>query len=305
MLSTYINMDNKSIFGSAIAVLIVLALLVPASNAFSVSVTVNPQTNEATINAYVNSSMKMTFNGTKMIVNTMENSLNGTFTNMASKHFSNSRPAATTLGDFNNTIGSSTHGASVKNMNLSFAIDVTNSSTSTSGIFYVNFSLKMQMVIYGIFNNNSANMSWRNFTMSKPIDVQGINVNQAGYNQTNTSVMNFSKFSKPLTQWNRTYDHTTNETMFVYNAGVVLSLNNKTSESYPEGYGFNMTMNLTIDPSYAIIYPGNATAGTNSITLSSSSTTPSTTSINPYYYLIAVVLIAGIGASVYFARRKH
>ena len=299
-------MDNKSIFGSAIAVLIVLALLVPASNAFSVSVTVNPQANEATINAYVNSSMKMTFNGTKSIVNMMENSFNGTFSNMASKHFNNSRPAATTLGDFNNTIGSSTHGASVKNMTLSFAIDVTNSSTSTSGIFYVNFSLKMQMVIQGIFNNNSANMSWRNFTMSKPIVVQGTNVNHAGYNQTNTSVMNFSKFSKPLTQWNRTYDHTTNETMFVYNAGVVLSLNNKTSKSYPGGYGgFNMTMNLTIDPSYAIIYPGNATAGTNSISLSTSSTTPSTSSISPYYYFIAVVLIAGIGASVYFARRKH
>ena len=298
-------MDNKSIFGSIIAVLIVVALLLPASNAFSVSVTVNPKANEATINAYVNSSMKMTFNGTKFMVNSMENGLNRTFNNMASMHINNATPAATTLGDFNHTIGSSTQGASVKNMTLSFAVSATNRSTPTSGIFYVNFSLEMHMVIHGIFSNNSANMSWRNFTMSKPINVGGTNVNHAGYNQTNTSVMNFSKFSKPLTQWNRTYSSSANETTFVYNAGVVLSLNNKTSESQPGGYGFNMTMNLTIDPSYAIVYPGNATAGTNSISLSSSSTTPSTTSINPYYYLVAIVLIAGIGVSVYFARRKH
>ncbi|MCL5783248.1 MAG: hypothetical protein M1476_05000 [Candidatus Thermoplasmatota archaeon] len=299
-------MNNKSIFGGIIAVLIVAALLLPASNAFSVSVTVNPQTNEATINAYVNSSMKMTINGSKTMVNSMENSFNSTFSNMASMHINNATPAATTFGDFNHTIGSSTQGASVKNMTLSFAVSATNSSTSTSGIFYVNFSLKMHMVIHGIFSNNSANMSWRNFTMSKPINVGGTNVNHAGYNQTNTSVMNFSKFSKPLTQWNRTYNHTANETMFVYNAGVVLSLNNKTSINYPGGHGgFNMTMNLTIDPSYAIVYPGNATAGTNSISLSSSSTTPSTTSINPYYYLVAIILIAGIGVSVYFARRKH
>ena len=300
-------MNNKSIFGGIIAVLIVVALLLPASNAFSVSVTLNPKANEATINAYVNSSMKMTINGSKVMVNMMEKNMGNAFNNMTKVHFNNSKPNVSTVNNFNQTIGSSAHGASVKNMTLSFAVSVKNLSTSSTAIFYVNFSLDMHMVIQGIFNNNSANMSWRNFTMSKPVEVNGTNVNQAGHNQTNTSVMNFSKFSKPLTQWNRTYSSSANETTFVYNAGVVLSRNNTTPYSGPVGTGMNMnmTMNLTIDPSYAIVYPGNATAGTNSISLSSSSTTPSTTPINPYYYLVAIVLIAGIGVSVYFARRKH
>ncbi len=299
-------MDNKSIFGSAIAVLIVLALLVPASNAFSVSVNLNPKTNEATINAYVNSSMKMTINGSKLMVNMMEKDMGNVFTNMSKVHFNNTRANASTVSNFNQTIGSSVHGASVRNMTLTYGIKFDNATKGNIAVFYVNFSLYLHMVIHGIFSNSSANMSWRNFTMSKPVEVNGTNVNQAGHNQTNTSVMNFSKFSKPLSQWKRTYNSSTNETMFVYNAGVVLSKNSTTSTpSQPGIGGMNMTMNLTIDPSYAIISPGNATAGTNSISLSTSSTTPSTTSISPYYYLIAVVLIAGIGASVYFARRKH
>ena len=100
-------------------------------------------------------------------------------------------------------------------------------------------------------------------------------------------------------------------TTFVYNAGVVLSLNNETTMSPRPGVGgMNMTMNLTIDPAYAISMPGNATAGNNTITVSSasstgSSTTPTTPPVNTYYYLIAVVLIVGVAATVYVVRRRH
>ena len=305
-------MYKKSMFGIIIICLIVLSLLIPSTNATSVSVTLNPKANDATVNAYVNTTMKMTINGSKFMVDDMEHVMGGTFSNMTKMHFNNSRMNATTVNDFNNSIAPSTHGASVRNVSMSFNVKFTNASTSDTAVFYVNYSMYMHLVLYGIFNNSSANMSWRNFSMSKPLSVNGTNVNQVGNNKTaSASAINFSKFSRPLSQWTRTYSSSSNVTTFVYNAGVVLSLNNETTMSpHPGVGGMNMTMNLTIDPAYAISMPGNATAGTNTITVSSasstgSSTTPTTPPVNTYYYLIAVVLIVGVAATVYVVRRRH
>lgn len=285
-----------------IVALLLLVSLIPMSHASSISVALNPNNNEATIDAFINTSLEISASssapiGQGIIDNISSSSTSGNLT-IENYYMGSSSSAFQAL---NNSITQKNSNVSLVNLSLGFKrLSNILVSGSTAKLFD-NSSLEITMVISGIFQNNSANLSWRSFSTNQNVSLNGTNVNKVnfgdgiftGTNSVNT--VNLSAFSKSLVEWNRTYNPTSNTTIFSTNAGLIADIQD--SGSY---YGTSVNLSFSIDPSYTISAPGYDTATSDSVILGSP---PATNPIG--YYLVGAILMIGLVAMMYKRRRSY
>lgn len=290
----------------SLAALFIVALLaatapIPASHASNITVVLNPNDNTATMNAYINSSLSISANSTSFIGELIANNIISGITagNLTINQTSQNRgsPAFEIL---NSSISSIDPGAQLDSLAMSYERTVNNATAGDEVTFYSNTSLKIALVVSGVFHNNSANLSWRSFSTNQSITLNGTDVSQVNFNRSNIptlisiNTVDMHVFAKSLDQWNRSYDPTSNVTTFSLNAGntIYVSYGNKTQPG-----GFNLT--YVLDPSFSISIPGYATASADSLTIGNP---PST---NPaVYYGMGAIFLAIVLIPMILRRRR-
>jgi len=112
--------------------------------------------------------------------------------------------------------------------------------------------------------------------------------------------IDFHEFNVPLSQWNRVYNPTLNETIYTY----TINRNIWVNETFNSTELGNFTLSYHYDPSSSIAVMGNAVVGpNNTLEIVSSSSTSSMTN----YVIVgiaAIVVLAGIVGAVLFAKRR-
>ncbi len=290
--------------GKNVALLLVAVLaasaLIPASHASNITLVLNPSANEATMNAYINSSLSISTNSSSALGQILVKDIASTQTggNLTIGQSTQSR-GSIAFEIMNNSISRMDASAHLDSLAMSYQRTVDNVTSGSLVTFYSNTSLKIGIVVKGIFNNNSANLSWRSFSTNQTVPLNGIDVNQVNFNNTIMSgtgpvnTVNMSVFAKSLLQWNRSYDPGTNVTTFSLNAGKTVDIN------YSPGgaAGFNLT--YILDPSFSISAPGYDTASADSITVGNPPAS------NPaIYYGMGAVFIAVVLVPMLLRRRR-
>lgn len=116
------------------------------------------------------------------------------------------------------------------------------------------------------------------------------------------NTINFNVFSKPLTQWTRVYNSTSNSTTFYDNVSSSFALNSTVQEN-----GSTYTIKVMVDPTASITTDGYATpTSSNSLTVYSA---PAAASISSGTFLViglitALVLVV-LGVVINKRRSKH
>lgn len=294
-------MKKGSLAALFIVALLAATALIPASHASNITVVLNPNDNTATMNAYINSSLSISANSTSFIGELIANNIISGITagNLTINQTSQNRgsPAFEIL---NSSISSIDPGAQLDSLAMSYKRTVNNATAGDEVTFYSNTSLKIALVVSGVFHNNSANLSWRSFSTNQSITLNGTDVSQVNFNRSNIptlisiNTVDMHVFAKSLDQWNRSYDPTSNVTTFSLNAGntIYVSYGNKTQPG-----GFNLT--YVLDPSFSISIPGYATASADSLTIGNP---PST---NPaVYYGMGAIFLAIVLIPMILRRRR-
>lgn len=282
-------LSNKKGTALALIALLALASTVPLASASNVTTTVYPSSDSANVTAYVNTTVNLKTNNTAFqgLI-----SLLGNLTGHTSVSVSDKSQAFVAV---QNAIRNNTSSAKLTYLSLSLNAY----SKKVSSIeWYLNYSLKVVMNITNIYHNGTFDLGWRGF-----YDNSSVTVNHVSYNKINAgngtvkeySALNFTAFSKPLTQWQRNYDTAKNVTSFTTNAGYTFNYDKNTTfldQTY-------VNTSIKSDPSYTIIAPGYATAGSNSITIA-----PAPNGGFPIIAAVAVVAILGAGFAVTVALRR-
>ncbi len=280
--------------------LLAVSTLIPASHASNITVVLNPNDNTATMNAYVNSSLAISANsstiiGESLIKNIVSSSTAGNLT--INQKTQNRGSLAFEI--INSSISRKDPGAQLDSLSMSYKRTVLNATSGDRATFYANTSLRLTIVVSGVFHNNSANLSWRSFSTNQSVPLNGTDVNQVNFNNTfisgsaPVSTVNMSVFAKSLVQWNRTYDAASNVTTFSLNAGKTVDLNYNSSKLG----GFNLT--YVLDPSYSISAPGYDSASADSITVGNPPAS------NPaIYYGMGAIFIAVVLVPMLLRRRR-
>lgn len=294
-------MNGKTALAMIMVMIVSLSVIVPVSHASTVKVVLNPNSNEATVDAYINSSLSISASNTsnigQLILDSILSGPSGKNLTISSIEMNSSSFAFKIIND---SIARHDPNASLKSLSLGYQRIVENSTGNGLVTIYTNTSLLVGMVVTGIFYNNSANLSWRSFSTEQGISLNGTEVNQANFNNfsesssSSVNTLNMSAFSQSLVQWNRTYDQATNVTTFSLNAGKTVDLQYNSSFN-----GNTFTLKFTIDPAYSISAPGFDSASADSIQISSPP------AHNPVtFYAIGAVMVAGIILLMYASRRR-
>ncbi len=293
-------MNTKHGVALAIVALLAFSALIPVSHASTIRVVLNPNSNEATVNAYINSSLAISANssskiGQSILQNVLSSSTSGNLT-INNTYLKNDSFVFQVL---NRSISERDHDAQLTNLSMSYIRTVESYNASGTAKLFANSSLKIAMVLTGVFYNNSANLTWRSFSTNDSLSLNGTNVNKANFtggtftSSNSVNTVNMSAFSKSLVQWNRTYDPATNTTTFFMNAG-------KTVDFHDNGsfLGNNFSLTFTLDPAYSISAPGYDSASADAITIGNP---PASDPV--LYYVIGAILVVGAVVTMYLRRR--
>lgn len=292
-------MNSKGILAIVLVATLAFSAIIPLSGASNIHVELNPSANEATISAYINSSVEISANQSSLLGNI----LSGLF-----PHSSNITIRQTSMSSSNlsfQIINSSIHAmdnnASLKALSMGYTKTIENTTLGSNAILFVNTSLLLKATVSGIFSNNTASLKWRSFSSNNSIELNGNDVSNSTFNGTHltssrsVNTLNFTVFSKSLTNWTRTYDAATNTTTFSLDAGNTVHF--QLNGSFPLiGSNFSLTYNL--DPSYSISSPGYDSATANSIVIGNPPHT------NPMTYYIVGAFLVGIAAVSLLIRRR-
>lgn len=292
-------MNRKGLLAVLLVATMALSVAVPISGASNIQVRLNPQNNEATVYAYINSSLMFsTQKGT--LLGNLSSTITGHSTNVTigPTQLNSSTTAFRTI---NASIKAEYGNATLKSLALGFSRTYHNLTEGSRAVSYMNTSLLMEATIGGIFQNGTANLSWRGFTTHNSLslngnDVSTLDLSNGGVvsNGSTVNTLNLSVFSKSLTNWTRTYDAGTNVTTFSMNAGniIELSYNGTFLQIAP------FTISYTLDPAYSISAPGYDSATSNSIVIGNP---PPSSPIG--YYAVGAILV-GAAAIMLYMRRK-
>lgn len=283
-----------------IVVIMAASALIPASHASNITLVLNPNANEATMNAYINSSLSISANSSTTLgqglIKTIVSGETGGNLTIGQTTQGKGSMAFEIMNDSISRMDSSAH---LDSLSMSYKRTVLNATSGDQVSFYSNTSLKIVIVVKGIFSNNSANLSWRSFSANQSVPLNGTDVNQVNFNNSymssagSVNTVNMSAFAKSLVQWNRSYDSGTNVTTFSLNAGKTVDLN---YSSKVLG-GFNLT--YVLDPSFSISAPGYDTAGADSITIGNPPA-----SNQALYYGMGALFIAVVLVPMLLRRRR-
>lgn len=281
------------------ASLVFLFTAIPLSSASTVSVHLDPSSNSASVNAYMNTTVEITANSSNPVIfQILKDSFSTSALNLSLSD-QNMGQGTLPYQILNDSISEKVSGIHIESLSIYYGRAVKNMSTATGFTVFVNSSLQISMTIAGLFSGNSANMSWRGFQTNQSISVKGENLNQfnlSGYASVNSNpvvnTINLSAFSESLVKWNRTYDSISNTTSFYMSAGNAIDLNLQNNLT-----GISLT--YVMDPSFTITSPGYDTAGANTIAIGSPPAG------NPViYYSVFALLLGGGLISYYFMRMR-
>ncbi len=286
-------MMKKSMVIAALAVVAAAMLTAPAVNATSVTVSLNPGNDSATVDAYFNSTLTINVSNSHLfLLSQLITGISGILLHNISYSGNMSNHSISFLA-VNASLQEKDRNVVLNDLSYSLASSVSNISTDRYNVTVIGTSAMLAMNIGGILNKSSVNLSWRSFQVTKSLEMGGSFDGTVRVNSDSVNVFNLSAFQVSLTKWTRTYDATTNITTFSYDAG--------TTGNYSwSSYGGSVNISLKIDPSYTIITPGYAVASSNNVTLTSP---PRSSPVA--YYAIATILVIGAAVSFYFARRRH
>ena len=269
-----------------IVLLITMALLlsaIPASHASTTTVSINKATDSAAVSTVVNSTLNIT--GSPDVLNALLIS-NQSITFSVSGN-------STTMAGIESSIASLQSGIAVSNISLSF--NETSINNANKGLIQILYSTGLSMDLKGMVKGKTINMTWRSFNFRGNLTVKGHNANSIGkfgvYFNTEPNFLNFSAFSKSLSNWTSSYISSLNITEF--------SMSSSANYNSSAGLGlFNLS--LHIDPQYVIKAPGYDNASGNSINIGNPPAQKS-----DLYYGIAAVLIIIVIVLYYYTRFRR
>ncbi len=297
----------KSAIAIGIVAVFLLSVAIPGAYGSYLNVTVYPQKNLASVNLSSDTYLVLTYPENNNIKNK-------TWTYTASAKFTNTSDSA--ISFIEGFLKSRYHNVTVDNMTLNFTLIGTLNWTTLQLYKHVTLNLWLTGIFNKTKSETNVNLSWKNFEVKGAFKIKGQNGEEFEMNDmgdylsgfsfffmgdmmekvNNKSTLNFTALSKPISEWNRTYNPSTNTTTFSYTANENILLNASLTIN-----GNKYTLLLKYDPSSTITTQGYATAsGDNIIVLPNA---PSTIDNGTLIALVAVVVIV-IGIVAAFAVRK-
>ncbi len=293
-------MNSKGLLAFMLVAALAASALIPLSGASNIQVVLNPNANEATVSAYINSSVAISANGSsslgKVITDVFPHSSNLTI-NQTTINRGN-----LTYQVINDSISRMDSNVSLKALSLGYSRSIVNTTEGNNAVLFVNTSLLIKATVSGIFNNNTASLKWRSFSSNNSLALNGKDVSNTSFggpyltSSRNVNTLNFTVFSKSISNWTRTYNAATNITTFNMDAGTTVHFQlNGSLAGLP---GTNFTVTYSLDPSYSIAAPGYDSASANSIVIGNP---PPSSPIG--YYVVGAVLV-GAAAVMLLIRRR-
>lgn len=266
-----------------LAVVILAAILaVPAVSANEGKIILNPADHTAQV--YENYTVNMHFTGSQGSIAV----LNAVLKNF-SREFNVTRD--TTL--YSNLSNAIKHNASATIVShLLFELNGLATLKSNTS-FYYNLSLGFAYNVTGTFNSNAWNLSWRSTSFYADTTTYAQGEHFSDYT-TSTTYVNMTGMSVPLSKWARTYDASANMTTFSHTVSTSFNL----SHHFPL---LGLWMNLSYDPTYKIVTPGNAVASADTISYASTGTPPP--NYGPFIGIGIIVVIALLVSGIAIRRR--
>lgn len=263
--------------------LIAAALLaVPAAYGNEGKIILNPAGHSAQV--YENFSASMKFTGDQTIISVLNSTLqNGTqeISGTASHN---------TFVNLTDAIKGNASAAVVANLILTLE----EMKTMSAGALFYNVSLAFEYNVTGIFTSNTWNLSWRSASFHADLSSYFNSTYMMAVGALSMYV-NMSGMSIPLTEWTKLYNSTTNVTTFSHSS----------SGTAAENMTINgLTISLSYDPSFTIVAPGNATAGTDTISYGSAAPVSSHLDTELLYAIIGVIVIISAGTAALAFSRK-
>ncbi len=291
-------MRTKSILFTVLVSLVVVTLLASSAGASTITATINPKDNSASVQAKMIVTEEISSNS--KIMKTLDSSMRNTsisfnFTSTATVN-SNIHAA------FNKSVSANSTSAYVQNIAFQYYQNTTVTNTSGETHLFMNTTMMFTMNVTGFIHGRTANMSWRAFNISDNISYSGHLLNMIEFqgHETHRNMLNFHAFAKPLNAWKSVYNGAKNVTTFTYNAGNTIYYNGTFHTPFDSN---SITYyNVTMDPTYTIVSPGYSTATNNSLTVGNA---PPASTNYVYYYVAAVAVIAVVGGVVYISMRKR
>ena len=293
------DMNSKGLLAIVLVATLAASAMIPLSGASNIQVVLNPNANEATVSAYINSSIAFSAN---------ESSFLGKVITEVFPHSSNITIKQTSINKgnlsfqvVNDSISNMESNASLKALSLGYSRTIANTTEGNNAVLFINTSLLIKATVSGIFSNNTASLKWRSFSSNNSLELNGSYVNNASFggpyltSSRTVNTLNFSVFSKSLSNWTRTYNAATNVTTFSMDAGTTVHFQLNGSLGVT---GSNFSITYSLDPSYSISAPGYDSATADSIVIGNP---PPSSPIA--YYAVGAVLV-GAAAVMLLIRRK-
>ncbi len=301
-------MRTKSIVFTVLVTLVVVTLLASSAGASTITTTINPKDNSATVQAKMMATQEISFNSSlfgRSHFEQQNSSLSFNFT-------SNARVNSQIYTAFNKSVSENASSAYVQNISFQY---YRNTSVVTSGNethMFINTTMMFSMNVTGIIHGKTANMSWRAFNVTDNISYKynsnNFSLNMIGFHfmafgydkfmMTGHNMLNFHAFAKPLNTWHRSYNSAKNVTTFTYNANTTVDYHGE----FHLGMIGPVYYNATMDPAYTVVAPGYSTASGNSLTVGNA---PPASSNYVYYYIVAAVVIVAVGGFLFINMRKR
>jgi len=122
-------------------------------------------------------------------------------------------------------------------------------------------------------------------------------------NFSQKDTIDFTEFKVPLSQWNRVYNPTLNETIYT----LTINKNVWANVTISSGELGNLNLSYHYDPSSSIAVMGNAVVGPDNTLEIVSSTSTSSANVATTYAIAGIaviVVVVGIAAAVFYAKRR-
>ncbi|MGC8585001.1 MAG: hypothetical protein ACP5L4_02615 [Thermoplasmata archaeon] len=295
----------KRILAFGIVILMAMLAFIPLSHASYLNVTLYPDKKLAYITMNSVAVLLFSYPNDSMI----SQILNGTSYNI-SFSLTYNHPSDWAIKFMEGYIKSRYHNITINNMTVRFTLNEFANSTLLT--IYKNTTIDLWLT--GIFNktNNGtkADFSWRSFNINGHFYVKDddqeydlndmlsdmnnniLSLMMKFIHKTEVDTINFSALSRPLSQWNKIYNPSTNTTTFYYNASTNLLLN-FTSNDY--------SLRVIYDPSSTIVTQGYAVATNNSLIIYPN---PQNSYMDYILIGISVLAVVGIFSALIMKRKK-
>jgi hypothetical protein len=275
-------MENSKKAVSLTALAVLLLTLAPMTNASTLTVDLNPQTQVAKVNSLSATKIVLTYPANSTIARYLENvnsseSLNASFT------------GGTGVRELQGSFDNGDSSVAVRNMTVALSYSAKGNATA----LVINKSTNITSYVTGVFKVTNgtvhADLGWRAYVVSGPMDLDmhdhTVDINMVGSmvqdslatrvfalefilsafggsGVWNSPTLNFTALNTPLTSWTKNYDASTNTTTFTKTIPGESTFSATFSKD-----GQDYTLSVVSDPTGAVVVHGYANAEANSLVI--------------------------------------